>query len=252
MQAVLQLESNKQYQHVLEWCLITSVVLHLVFLFGIAKPSFDIVKPPQEVLKIELAPKPETPKIEPPLPKPATPIPEQKPQPLKPLPAKTEPVPQLIKPQPEAVAPPPTTSPAIEPHPQPVITAKPVISESKPEFVAPPPPPEPPKATGPSESDIDNARNAFRSAAHRELKKNQRYPRIAADRGVEGEVKLNIHLDDNGNVTSVDVAESSGNQPLDDAAVSAAKKSNLKSYFHEILRGRVDSITVTVSFKLTN
>lgn len=253
MQAVLQTEPNQPYKHALEWCLVASVLLHLAIVLGIAKPEFapDKVKP--EEIRIELAPKPEPPKPElPPPAPPKPPVPTPKPQPVKPLPQKVEPLPQPVKPQPEVVNPPPTPRVA-EPTPPAVIAAKPTVTETKPEVVVPPPPPpEPPKATGPSESDIDAARNAFRAAAHRELKKNQRYPRIAADRGIEGEVKLNIHLDESGNVTGVDVVESSGNGALDEAAMSAAKKSSLKSYFHEILRGRVDNIIVTVSFKLAN
>lgn len=256
MQAVLHKEPTQQFKHALEWCLLVSLVLHLAFVFGVAKPDYDLEPPATHEIKIELAPKPEPPKAEPLPPEPPKPEPkiEPKPQPVKPLPQKIDPIPQPLKQQPEPVAPPPP-APVVESHPQPVIAAKPVVSESKPEVVIPPPPPpapEPVKASGPSDSDIDAARNAFRSAAHRELKKNQRYPRIAADRGIEGEVKLNIHLDDSGNITGVDVAESSGNGSLDEAAVSAAKKSNLKSYFHEILRGRVDNIIVTVSFKLAN
>lgn len=249
VQAVLQTQPNQPLKHALEWGLLASVLLHLALLLGIAKPTFESKIPTQQEITIALPPKPEPPKPEP---RPETPKPPEptpvKPQPVKPLPQKVEPLPLPTKISPEPVAP----APVVEPHPQAVISTKPTLSESKPEVVVPPPVAEPAKVSGPSEGDIDAARNAFRAAAHRELKKNQRYPRIAADRGIEGEVKLSIHLDENGNITGVDVAESSGNNALDEAAVNAAKKSNLKSYFHEILRGRVDNILVTVNFRLAN
>ncbi len=118
-------------------------------------------------------------------------------------------------------------------------------------FVAPPPPPpEPPQASSPSESDIDAARSAYRNQVQRELKRNQRYPKIAETRGIEGDVKLEISIDHAGNVTNVAIAESSGNSALDDAAIAAVKRSNLKQYMQDILRGHVDKITVTVGFKL--
>jgi protein TonB len=120
----------------------------------------------------------------------------------------------------------------------------------KPTFVAPTPPPEPVKVTGPSDSDIDAARAAYRNQVQRELKRNQRYPKVAETRGIEGDVRLEISIDDNGNVTNVSIAESSGNSALDDAAIAAVKRSNLKQYMQDILRGYIDTITVTVGFKL--
>ena len=171
---------------------------------------------------------------------------KHEPKPVKPEPA-------LQKPSPEPVV--ETPQPVVESPAPPVIATKPTVSEAKPEVVVPPPappaPPEPVKA-GPSEGDIDAARNAFRNAAHRELKKNQRYPRIAQDRGIEGDVKLSINIDDHGNITGIEILESSGNKAIDDAAMTAAQKSQLKPHFNEILRGKINNIIVTVSFKLAS
>lgn len=249
MQAVLK--PTKQFEYVLGWCLLASILLHIAFLFGIPKPSYETTTPPQQEIHIALEPKAEPPKEDPPPepPKPPAPTPV-KPIPVKPLPQKVEPLPAPIKPPstPAVEAP-----PVIQPVPTPVIAAKPVTVEPPPEVVVVPPPPvEPPKETGPSEGEIEAARNAFRSAAHKELRKNQRYPRIAQDRGIEGDVKLNIHLDGNGNVVDAEVVESSGNRALDEAALTAAKKSNLKPHFHEVLHGRIQNIVVTVSFKLVS
>lgn len=260
MQAVLQ--PSKQFKHVLEWCLVGSILAHLVIMFAISKPTYEVKHPPKEEIRIELvkqlAPDPVHPEA--PKPEPAKPEvqPPPKPTPDKPLPSRAEPKP--VAPQ----KPSPSQEPPAEQRLQPpaestqapsVIAVKPTASESKPEMVtapapAPIAPPEPVKASGPSEGDIEAARNAFRNAAHRELKKNQRYPRIAQDRGIEGDVKLSINLDDHGTITGIEVIESSGNKAIDDAAIAAAQKSQLKPHFNEILRGRINNIIVTVSFKL--
>lgn len=260
MQAVIK--ETKQFSHLLEWCLIASLLIHALMMFTLPKPDYDLPPPKKQEIRIELV------KPEPPAVKPAPPAPAE-PEPVKPTPPKPQPqqpkaepkpieqkpvIPQKPSPMPEQAV--ETSRPVVESPAPAVIAAKPSVSEAKPEVVVPPPappaPPEPVKASGPSEGDIDAARNAFRSAAHRELKKNQRYPRIAQDRGIEGDVKLSISIDDHGNITNIEVVESSGNKAIDDAALAAAQKSQLKPHFHEILRGRINNIIVTVSFKLSS
>lgn len=258
MQAVLK--ESKQFNHLLEWCLIASLLIHALMMFTLPKPDYDLPPPKKQEIRIELVkeqpPAPVQPAAEPqptpPKPQPEPPKPQPTPvkQELKPV--KHEPMSQ--KPSPEPVV--ETPRPVVESPTPPVIAAKPTASEAKPEVVVPPPaPPAPPPESvkaGPSEGDIDAARNAFRSAAHRELKKNQRYPRIAQDRGIEGDVKLSINMDDHGNITGIEIVESSGNKAIDDAAISAAQKSQLKQHFTEILRGKINNIIVTVSFKLAS
>ncbi|MGP1717124.1 MAG: energy transducer TonB [Methylophilus sp.] len=261
MQAVLK--ESTQLKHALEWCLIGSLLIHALIVIFIPKPTYE--KPPvlKQEIQIELVketppaavlpaaePEPTPPTPEPPKPQPVKPPPkpETKPVEQKPVPQKASPI---VEPPSE-----PTRAVAEAPAPA-VITAKPTASESKSEVVVPPPAPpappaEPPKATGPSDGDIEAARNAFKNAAHRELKKNQRYPRIAQDRGIEGDVKLKINIDDHGEITGIEVVESSGNKAIDDAALAAAQKSQLKPHFNEILRGRINNIIVTVSFKLSS
>jgi len=258
VQAVLK--ESKQFNHLLEWCLIASLLIHALMMFTLPKPDYDLPPPKKQEIRIELVkeqpPAPVQPAAEPqptpPKPQPEPPKPQPTPVKPEPKPVKHEPMPQ--KPSPEPVV--ETPRPVVESPTPPVIAAKPTVSEAKPEVVVPPPappapPPEPVKA-GPSEGDIDAARNAFRSAAHRELKKNQRYPRIAQDRGIEGDVKLSINMDDHGNITGIEIVESSGNKAIDDAAISAAQKSQLKQHFTEILRGKINNIIVTVSFKLAS
>ncbi len=264
MQAVLQ-ESKTQFKHVLEWSLIGSLLAHALIMLYVPKPTYE--KPPVKKQEIQIELVKETPPaaVSPPAePEPTPPTPEPpKPEPVKPPPKPVEPkpaeqkptLPQKASPLPEPPAEP--TRPVTEAPAPSIIAAKPTASESKAEVVVPPPappapPPEPPKATGPSEGDIEAARNAFRNAAHKELQKNQRYPRIAQDRGIEGDVKLSINIDDHGNITGAEVLESSGNKPIDEAALAAARKSQLKPHFNEILRGKISNIVVTVSFKLSS
>lgn len=240
MEAVL-LPSHK-HSPWLGWAILISMCLHIGMMVFV--PKWEQYKkeqtpPPIEVELLQAAP--------PSQPEPTPPAPEPEPEP------KVQPKPsELPKPKktvaPQAVQPP---TPVSEPTPTPVIAAVPTKSETKPEVMVPPPPaPEPPKAVGPSEGDIEAARNAFRSAAHRELKRGQRYPKMAIERGLEGEVKLEISLDKDGNVTDVSVLESSGSTALDEAAINAAKRANLKQHIQDILKGKIDSVTVTVNFKL--
>lgn len=216
-------------------------------------PNFNVESPKEtpQPLKIELVqPKqpepepeviPEPPPPEEPTPVKPEPIQKPKPEPIKKLPEPVqEVVPTQISPEPTPPAPPPD-----------VIKVAP-SAEVKPVETAPPPPQpvEVKKPTGPSDADIDAARNAYRNQVSKELRRNQRYPKIAETRGIEGDVKLEISIDMDGNVTDVQVAESSGNESLDRAAIDAVKRSNIKQYMLDILRGRVDKITVTVGFKL--
>ncbi len=262
MQAVLK--ESKQFSHVLEWCLIASLLIHAAIMFTMPKPDYDLPPPKKQEIRIELV------KEQPPAP--ALPVAEPeptpvKPEPPKPQPVKSEPKPVEHKPAEQKPVAPQKPSPTPEPltetprqvveSPAPaVITAKPTVSEAKPEMVAPPappaPPPEPVKASGPSEGDIEAARNAFKEAAQREIQKNLRYPRIALERGIEGVTNLHITFDDHGNVTSIEVVESSGNKAIDEAAIATIKKSQLKSLFNDLLRGRLKSTNVPVSFKLAS
>ncbi|WP_047516100.1 energy transducer TonB [Methylophilus sp. Q8] len=262
MQAVLK--ESKQFSHVLEWCLIASLLIHAAIMFTMPKPDYDLPPPKKQEIRIELV------KEQPPAP--ALPVAEPEPTPVKPEPpkpqsVKSEPKPVEHKPvEQKPVAPqkpsptpePPTETPrqVVESPAPAVITAKPTVSEAKSEMVAPPAPPAPApeavKASGPSEGDIEAARNAFKEAAQREIQKNLRYPRIALERGIEGVTNLHITFDDHGNVTSIEVVESSGNKAIDEAAIATIKKSQLKSLFNDLLRGRLKSTNVPVSFKLAS
>jgi protein TonB len=69
---------------------------------------------------------------------------------------------------------------------------------------------------------IGRAPAASLRAAQRKLSAYQFYPAEAAALGIEGEVRLLLTLDKNGNLIDIRVASSSGHVILDDAAVRAA------------------------------
>lgn len=246
------IKQHNDNSHLLIWTLLCSILLHITFAVLVPKFKFDPINREKQPITIELV-KPKAPETEPEpviTPEPPKPI---KPEPIKQPPKKTVVKPEPIKqPKVEMPAPSPieTQPEPTPPAPPPVIATTPT-PEAKPEFIAPPPPPpEPPKPTGPSQSEINAAKNAYRNQVQNELKKNQRYPRIAQQRGIQGEVGLEISIDNDGNVTNVKVIESSGNDSLDSAAIAAVNRSNIKQYMQDILRGHVDKITVTVGFKL--
>lgn len=227
------------------------MLLHALLALVVPNFDFSTKQPPKQELTVELV-------------QPKAPEPLQEAPPAPPTPTEPEPIPEPVKELPKPIKKletpverKPTTQPITEAPaqqeaaPPPEVIAAVPKAETKPTFVAPPPPPvEPPKRSGPSDSDIQAARDAYRNQVQLELKRNQRYPRIAESRGIEGDVVLEISIDHEGNVTHVAVTGSSGNNSLDEAAIAAVKRSNLKQYMQDVLRGHIDKITVTVGFKL--
>jgi periplasmic protein TonB len=248
LKALIKYPNNN---NLLAWMLLCSILLHVIFAVMVPKFKFEPIKKEKQTLNIELV-QPKAPEPEPI----ATPEPP-KPAPVKPPPIKREVKPEPIKQTKKVETPQPITEPVetkpapTPPVPPPVIASAP-MPEVKPAFVAPPPPPEPPKVTGPSQSEINAAKDAYRNQVQNELKRNQRYPRIAQQRSIQGDVGLEISIDNDGNVTNVSVVETSGNESLDNAAVAAVKRSNIRQFMQDILRGHVDKITVTVGFKLAS
>lgn len=252
MQATFK-QSAAQDQWLL-WAIVCSVLLHLAVVLIV--PNFNL-EAPQEIiheLKIELM-QPKQAQAEPEIAQESPAAAE--PAPLKPEPIK-KPKPEPLKKQAEPVkelTPVEISQEIAAPSPPPEVMQVAPSADVKPTVTAPiSPPPQPIEAsrpTGPSDGDIEAARNAYRNNVSRELRRNQRYPKIAETRGIEGDVKLEISINNEGNVIDVQIAESSGNDSLDRAALDAVRRSNLRQYMQEILRGRIDKITVTVGFKLT-
>ena len=225
------------------------MLLHALLVALLPNFKFDISKDKSQPLTIEIMqPVPPAPV--------ALPEPVVEPEPIKPEPIKkqkliTEPVKPIPKKSPEfAPIEEASEEPVIaEPTPPNVITASPKLD-------APPvisvPPPEPPKKTEPSENDVSDARAQYGSTLGRAIAKHKSYPKIAQMRGWQGECLLDLKIDGNGNVLSVDVKESSGHESLDKQALEMVRKASPFPAPPEALRGRSFNISVPVSFKLEN
>ncbi len=92
--------------------------------------------------------------------------------------------------------------------------------------MVPPPPPEPPKPVGPSQQDIDAARNQYGTELANALARYKQYPKIAQMRGYQGDVLVDVQMDSNGNVTSSKIHQSSGYESLDNQALEMVKKAS--------------------------
>lgn len=228
------------------------MLLHVLLAVVLPSFQFDIS---------EIKPQPLTIEIMQPEPPAALPQPVVEPEPIKPEPIKKE---EPIKP-PKPIAEPAKPIKQKSPEPSPVqeSSSQPVIAEPPPSVIAVEPkvdttaeikvaPPEPPKNTGPSEAEINAAKATFTDNVQTELRRNHRYPKIAEKRGIQGETKVRIVLDKEGNVVSVTVVESSGNDSLDQGAIDTVRRSNLKKYYPDILQGRTYEITVPISFTIAN
>lgn len=132
------------------------------------------------------------------------------------------------------------------PSPPPVIATAPK-AESLPVFTTPPPPPKP---TGPSQQDMDAARNLYGNQLAREIAKHKQYPRIAQMRGWQGEAVVDLQLDGNGNVIASKIHTPSGFDVLDKEALEMVKKASPFPAPPEALRGHSFNILVPVSFRL--
>lgn len=239
------------------WAVVCSILLHVLLFVVIPAFKFDSVKKMPDVLKVVLV----QPKKPEPIPEP---IPEKieplKPEPLKPKDIKPVPIKKVIEPVQAQKIEPAAPEPKQETKPEPaqteppvpkVIALEPKPAESKPEekpaFVAPIPQPQ-----AVSDEDIGAARSAYIKSIHQELKRNHRYPKMAERNGISGEVKVEIKFDNDGNVVSANVVESSGNASLDEGALATVKRSNFKQYMKQVLVGQIDTITVPIVFTLAS
>lgn len=234
--------------------IIGSLLVHLLAVIVIPNITFEkeqkpdpiiieLVKPPEpEVIQPE--PVKETPK---PKPKPVVKkIKKDKPKPVKkiepkPIPKETmqEPidVPEIVPPEPQE---PPViaVAPTHEVPPSPVPPAP---------IEAPPPPPPPP---GPTQSELDAAKNAYGNSLRNAMIRHKKYPTVAKRRGWQGDVVLEFTIDGNGNILSKKIIESSSYEALDNQAMSMAEKAAPFPKPPATLAGQSFVIKVRIPFKL--
>ena len=183
-------------------------------------------------------PKPSIPQPEPVKPQPVlNPQPSPKPRPIELPKERSELQPVASKPEPSPEPPPPA-----------VISVAPKVEEPPPTFTAPPP--EPVKPVGPTPQAIDNDRDLYGSLLTREIAKHKQYPKIAQMRGWQGTVKVELQIDNNGNLVTSSINKSSGFEALDKQALEMVKKASPLPLPPESLRNRQFNILVPVTFRL--
>lgn len=233
------------------WAITASVMLHLLIVLVVPEFHFENEKEEPQILKIELRkPTPPAPAVAEP------PLPLDTPTPPKPKPVKKKPKPIIQPKAVEQLAPPVEQSEVTPPVINDIIAVAPTV-ERTPELVTPvqpvkiesPPPPPPP---GPSQADIDHARNVYGNLLGRTIAKYKSYPKIAERRGWEGTTLLALSIDSNGNVTSATISQSSGYDALDNRALEMVKKASPFPPPPRLLQGRTFNISVPVAFKLAN
>lgn len=241
----------------LVWGLALSVGLHLLLLLYLPGPSVSTPSP-EPLLSIELfqpePPKPVIPEPSPepqPAPEPVVPKPRPKPVP-RPQPPKPVAQPPIVAPAP-VPAPEPSAEPVAEPVAEPP-PAPPPTAAAAPESHTPPPPraiPTPPVVAPPRPTvDLDALRRGYAEQLARAIAKHKQYPRIAQMRNWQGEVLINLTLDDNGNVLSSHVERSSGYDVLDRQALAMVSKAAPFQMPPDELKGGQLNTQVPISFKL--
>lgn len=228
------------------WAIVCSFLLHILLVAVIPNFKFDALKKVPDVLKVEIVqpkkpdpvkliePAPEPPKLAKPI-KPkselAKPLPKTIPN-IEPIPAKEN--------KPEVTQ--------TEPPPKPNVIAVAPKAETTPAIVVPTP--EPPKEKPLNDEAYNSAKNSYKSSVQKEIQRNLSYPKMAERRRITGIAKLEIHLDKEGNVKSVTVISSSGNNSLDAEAIAVIKRSDLKQYMNDTLADRINPLIIPISFTL--
>jgi protein TonB len=231
--------------HSFAWALVFSLTLHVLIMARLPGFHFhQLVKP--VTLDVTILPPPPAPplKLEPvPEPEPVKPEPVLKPQPV-PKPRPIELPKERSEPQPVASKPEPSPEPPLPA----VISIAPKVEGTPPTFTAPPP--EPVKPVGPTPQAIDNDRDLYSNLLTREIAKHKQYPKIAQMRGWQGTVKVELQIDNNGNLVASSINKSSGFEALDNQALVMVKKASPLPLPPESLRNRQFNILVPVTFRL--
>ena len=239
-------DTSEVGESTLIWAIVCSFLLHILLVAIIPNFKFDALKKIPDVLKVEIVQpkKPEPVKL-------IEPAPElPKPEPIKPKPALAKPLPKIIpkiEPIPAKENKPEVTQ--TEP-PKPTVIAVAPKPDTTPVIVVPAP--EPPKEKPLNDEAYNSAKSSYKSSVQKEIQRNLRYPKMAEKRRITGVAKVEIHLDREGNVTSVTVSSSSGNDSLDAEAIAVIKRSDLKQYMNDTLADRINPLIMPISFTLSD
>lgn len=105
---------------------------------------------------------------------------------------------------------------------------------------------------GPSQADIDAARNQYKGLLEREIVKHKQYPKIAQMRGWQGEAVVELQIDENGKLGSAKIQTSSGYEVLDKMALEMVRKTVAAAAPPAILLGNSSTYLIPVAFHLQN
>ena len=229
-------------------------------------------QPPPPVAPQPVASASEPQSVSKPVPKPELkPVPKPAPKPVpQPVP-KPKPVPQPVpKPEPRSAPKPvskPIPKPIASPKPQPIVkavTAKPqpeTVSRAEPMLHPTPSParpiaapkPVPVVPAAPKPAPVTNnpaAEAAYRAKLQNLIAARKQYPRMAEKMEAEGTVSVAFTVLPNGTITSARVANSSGNQWLDQAALQAVQAASGALPFPADIHKTQWGFTISVNFQL--
>lgn len=231
-------------ENTLIWAIVGSILLHVLFVVIVPNIKLDPIKKP-ELLEVELVSKPAPPPVaiqpEPAPQQPEPPKPKVEPKPI----VKRTPIATVVKSAPTPYTVPPVTTPPTE-----VVPVTPVPEVAPPPVVATPPIAPPPKPTGPSQVDMNAARDSYGNTLWEAIGKYKNYPRIAQMRGWQGDVVVELLLDGSGNLKSKKILKSSSYEVLDKEALAMVDKAAPFPAPPEALRGSSFSIKVPIPFRL--
>jgi len=105
-------------------------------------------------------------------------------------------------------------------------------------------------ATTPSAESGSDALDRFGRACSEALAARRDYPRLAALRGWQGEVRLRIHFARHGSLASIELARSSGFDTLDEHALRLAREGSPLPAVPEALQDREFDLLVPVQYRL--
>jgi periplasmic protein TonB len=232
------------------WAVVCSILLHALLAITLPNFKFEFSKEKPVELTIEL----EQPKAPEPVAaiQPVQPIEPVKPEVIPPKPIKKIQPKELPKPVAEkAIEPSPVSEEPVTPPSEAVPNVISVAPKTDTVAIASVPAPTPEVAKPVETTPIDdNALGEYGSLLGRAIAKHKQYPRIAQQRGYEGDVMLDLKLDGNGNVLSARIKVGSGYESLDKQALEMVRKASPFPAPPAALRNRTFNITVPVSFKL--
>lgn len=233
------------------WAVVCSILLHA--LLAITLPNFKLdltkEKPIELVIELEQPKEPEPVAATEPV-QPVEPVKPEviPPKPIKKIQPKERPKPVIeTAEEPTPVAEEPVAAPSeVIPN---IISVAPK-TDTVPIATVPPPNPEPVIQPVEATPIDDNALGEYGNLLGRAIAKHKSYPRIAQQRGHQGDVLLDLKLDGNGNVLSAKIKQGSGYDSLDKQALEMVRKASPFPAPPASLRNRTFNITVPVSFKL--